>query len=523
MIAFLWLFGWVLAVAALAYLATMLATQTLREGLSRQVRLVLFVVSVITCLGLAQFAIVQHDVHVDLTQNQAFTADKAAVELIHSLNQRVSVTYFGHDDDPKAKRIKVILEKLDRSSPWLTVAFADPDKDPLLARRYDVKFYNVAVIEADDRRVLANSTSEIDIAIAIQKALRQTERSICFVTGHGELAIHNEEFHTHIESFGVGNQQSDHQHGHAHIPLVQTTQHGVGRLRRSLEALGFLVSEINLTTAIENSSKCDVVAIVSPQHPYSPDEISRLSTFYSSGSSIIALLDLGYKIDRGDKTSLLSNFLAEQGISVENTVVFDERQHHEQDIESLAVSNYPQHVITERIAMTIFPGARSLKINASNKDVTALVSGSAYSQKMDLRGAASEHVHKHEDGTLSSHQHGDNQDEVEETASDESAETPPVIIAVKESSGGKGKLVVAGDADFLTNSYFPYLSNSSLALSIFRWALGEQDAVRTEPALPVYQTLVLTQPQMRWLFALLVVGLPSAVLLVGFIVWLRSR
>lgn len=516
-----------LAVAVIGYVAILTATQALHEGTSRQFKLALFGLSVIACLGLAQFAVTQHDVHLDLTHNHAFTANKMAVELVASLNQPVSVTYFGHDDDPKAKRLKVILESLERSSQWLTAAFADPDKDPLLARRYDVKFYNIAVIEAAGRRVLASTTSEIDIAIAIQKALRQKELSACFVTGHGELGINNEEFHTHIESFGAANQQSDHQHGHAHIPVVQTTQHGAGRLRRSLEALGFLVSELNLTTVKANSISCDVVAIVGPQHPYSPDEIGVIRKLYESGTSVITLLDLG------NKAPLLSAFLSEQGISLENTVVIDDKQHHEQDVESLAVSSYPNHVITERIAMTIFPGARSLKIDESNAELAAVVNGSVYSRKMILGVDSHQHPHAHEDGTnsepLKSHSPNDHdirdgvQDFKEVAVGGDKKEAPPVIIAVKESSGGKGKLVVAGDADFLTNSYFPYLSNSSLALSIFRWALGEQDAIRTEPTLPVFQTVVLTQPQMRLLFALLVIGLPCAVLLVGFIIWLRNR
>src|SRR3546814_11656123 len=82
-----------------------------------------------------------------------------------------------------------------RRNPLLTVATVDPDKQPELARREGVRLYNAAVIEAAGRRVLVQGTDEAEIAIGIQRVLRQRAITVCFVEGHAELPMDAFEFH----------------------------------------------------------------------------------------------------------------------------------------------------------------------------------------------------------------------------------------------------------------------------------------------------------------------------------------
>lgn len=503
----LWIIGWLLAVGLLVVVGLRIAIKPRGETGRQWATLALFGLSNVLVIALAQHAILNKDSHLDLTRSKVFTPHEMAIELVDSLHEPVTVTYFGHEEDPKVKRLSIVLESLAKRSELLSLVVADPDKEPLLARRYQVSFYNVAVVEAAGRRVLVNTSNEVDIAIAIQKALRQRQTTICFVSGHGELAIDNDEFHTHVESLEGGAQT--HHHGHAHIPVVQTTEHGVGRLRRSLEALGFVVSELNLTTK-SSRAECAAIAIINPRFPFLPSEMAVIEAEYLAGSSIIILSDLGAELP------VVSEFLRKHGIVINDDVVIDEKQHHEQDIETLAVSSYPSHVITKKIAMTLFPGTRSINIEPDAGQVNPLVKGSVYSRAHALRDNENEVIHSH--GDEGSHIHP-----ASEGINSDNGEPEPTIVVVKASDDGTGKLVVGGDADFVSNSYFPYLSNSSLALSIFRWAVGEQDEVRTEPTLPVLQTIVLSQPQMRLLFILLVGVMPLAVVLVGLFVWWKNR
>ena len=185
-------------------------------------------------------------------------------------------------------------------------------------------------------------------------------------------------------------------------------------------------------------------------------------------------------------------------MSPSNDVIVDEKQHYESDEEALAISSYPQHVISEQIAMTMFPGARSLQINEAPNPLMAVVTAGPSGTTLPLG-----HTHDH--------------------AQRERVQGPLVIAAASGSSMDASRFFIAGDADFLTNSYFPYLSSSALALAIFRWASREQQDVHAEPAIPVFENLVLSQTQMKALFGVLVIAIPGLVLLAGIGIWWRRR
>jgi ABC-type uncharacterized transport system involved in gliding motility auxiliary subunit len=82
---------------------------------------------------------------------------------------------------------------------------------------------------------------------------------------------------------------------------------------------------------------------------------------------------------------------------------------------------------------------------------------------------------------------------------------------------------VVGDADFASNSFFPYMSNSDLVLAMIAWLLGEERAPTMKPLVEVLPTVVLTSRQVHGIFLLAVVGLPGLVVLVGGTVWWRRR
>ncbi|MEM7467478.1 MAG: Gldg family protein [Pseudomonadota bacterium] len=489
----LWFAGWVAAIALVTRSAFIAANRHGLANRSRLVRMFVIIAGVIVTAILAQWAIVNRDISIDFTHEQTYTPDASVLELVDALSEAVAVTYFGHGDDHRAGRLMRLLDILAQRSPHLSVQTFDPDKAPNLARQMGVSFYNVAVIEARGKRVYADSTDEKEIALAIQKALREKTSELCFVTGHGEAGIFNQEFHTHIESLGGAD---DHGHGHAHIPIVRSTPHGVGRMGRALKALGYSIREINLVTNPEVVSVCDVVSIVKPLHPFSQKEQEILNELLLEGVTILAFLDLAYP--HGE----LTGFLETNGVHLNHDVIVDRQHHHENNIETLAITSYPQSVLTRDIAMTIFPGASSLSINPQFAALEPVVTAGPSAALSVIRA---------QDSPLS------------EVSSETKQTAAPVFIVKKEADDVGGKLLIAGEADFLTNTYFPYLSNSAFALAIYRWAVGEEDSVQTAPSLPVLNTVILTNRQMRQIFFLLVVVLPLAVVAVGAVVWLRQR
>ena len=103
---------------------------------------------------------------------------------------------------------------------------------------------------------------------------------------------------------------------------------------------------------------------------------------------------------------------------------------------------------------------------------------------------------------------------------------------VDEARKGEGKLaadakrfrlVVVGDADFASNSFFPYLSNADLVLAAIGWLLGEERAPTMKPPVEVLPTVTLTGDQVRGIFLVTVLLMPGLLVLAGIAMWWVRR
>src|SRR5207249_12116473 len=85
------------------------------------------------------------------------------------------------------------------------------------------------------------------------------------------------------------------------------------------------------------------------------------------------------------------------------------------------------------------------------------------------------------------------------------------------------RVVVVGDADFASNSYFPYMANSDLALSMVRWLVREERTPKVRASVPVPPMVLLTTRQMQRIFTTVEILLPLSVVVVGAVGWWRRR
>jgi hypothetical protein len=85
------------------------------------------------------------------------------------------------------------------------------------------------------------------------------------------------------------------------------------------------------------------------------------------------------------------------------------------------------------------------------------------------------------------------------------------------------RAIVIGDGDFASNSFFPYVANSDLALAMVRWLARDEHATAISSRIPVPPQVLLTKGQMQGIFLALVVLLPLSVVGLGGVVWWRRR
>ena len=439
----------------------------------------------------ANMAFYRHDLQFDLTREQAFTPSAEAQAIVRGLNQPVQLTYFYQKQDPAGRGAATIAQLLGRLNPRLEVDTVDSDQHPALANQMGVQVYNTAVVRAGDRRIQVITTDEEDIALAILRAIRARETVICFATGHGEYDIDNFEFHTHFE--GV----QSHSHNIEGVGVVQMQQHGLGRLRRTIEKLGLVARKTLIAGGQQVPPDCSALVEANPRTRYTGADSAVLRAYLARGGSVLMLVEPDYAVDE-----TLASVLAKAGIRLGDGFVVDPVDHYFTDEQMIAVTKYTRHPITRALALSIYPGARPVEtVAAAQVTSTVLFSTSAQSYAITDRLRAQE----------------------------EGAEAPrgaiPLAAAAEGRLGSRNpfRLVVFGDADFASNSFFPYLANADMVLGSISWLIREERAPVVKPPVEVLPTVALTGAQVRAIFIATVLALPGSVALLGGLVWWRRR
>jgi gliding motility-associatede transport system auxiliary component len=505
----LWFVGWLGALAVVFGLGLRLPLQT---RLSRLLGLAYTWAVVAVACGVAVLAnvgLVRHDAHFDLTKERTFTPAGQAEAVVASLTRDVTLTYFYHAADQNGRRAKTIVEVLGRQSPHLHVRTVDPDKQPRLAELYGIRLYNAAVLEADGRRVEVMGTDEIDIALGMLRLLRRSVVTVCFLEGHGEYPFDNFEFHTHVETLQA------HTHGDKSSALVQMEGHGAGRLRRALEALGYEARKVITATASSIPTDCAAVVAVGPRATYLPTEGDLLADYLAHGGAALLLYDLGFVVE-----PRLEHLLARLGVRMEQGVVIDPLDHYATDLESVAVPVHEPHPITSRVALTFYPGVRPLTLlpPAPGISVTPLFYSSKDSYVRSVKPVEERHPRAIGPAAPPSASPGSDQPGRRLLAAAVEGRGPDAVTGSRPF-----RVVVVGDADFASNSFFPYMSNSDMVLSMVRWLSREERAPKIRPSVPVPRLLFLTKQQMKQVFLVIEGLLPLSVVLCGAVVWWRRR
>ena len=500
----LWLGGWLVAIVAVFWAALRLPLDIGFGSWRGKLYIAGIVVAAVGVCALANVALHLHDGHVDLTREKIYTPSAAALRVVDALDRDVAVTYFYNSRDPAAKRSRDVLEVMERRNPHFKLRAVDPDKEPTLARTSGIKIYNAAMIEAEGRRVLVQSTDEAEIALGIQRVLRERKITVCFVEGHGELPIDNFEFHTHLEN------AADHSHGDASSHVVEMPGHGVGRFRRALEAQGYEVQKLVLATRTEVPADCAVVVLASPRTTLLPAESTALRATLRRGGSALFLFDLGFVLEPE-----LERLMADLGMRFEQQVVIDPLSHYQNDPELVAVAGYDRHPVTRSLSLTIYPGIRPLSLAAPSAGVQVVPLLASSRDSYTRPVATAEHRIA---GAA--------------PVGDAAAATPPVagprvLGAIAEGtidgSSQPMRVIAVGDGDFASNSFFPYMANSDLLLSAIRWLAREERNTAVAARVPVPPHILLTGLQTQLVFGIIVILLPLSVIALGCFVWWRRR
>lgn len=450
----------------------------------------------------------------DMTADQEHSLSPQTISMLKAIDKPVDIVFF---HDRGMRETVELYEQIASRNPKINVRFFDPLLNPSQAKLLGVEFAGTALMESEGRKLTVNGPTETDIANGILRVTQGKQQLACFLDGHGEPDPFSLESHDHTEG------DAGHSHG-LETKLVQHERHGMAKARGSLEAMNYVVDKVNLLSAENDLSRCSVLLVIGPAFPLLEREVATIERFLVEGGNAMFLLDPFVQTG-------LEKLLVAYGLRLADGMVIDEASHFWADISAPAVSDYNRHEITQKLPLSFFPGVRAIQPTAqpvpgvavrplvnssrasyvsSDKTRPVRTGGADSAGPQTLMVVASFNPDNASTAELVMRQlRGESPD----------ADSPAVATADRKPS----RIVVAGDADFATNSYFHVLGNGALFLNAVNFLASRENLIGVEPRTYDLPYVHMTNTQMKGTFLLSIIFVPALMALLGVLVWWRRR
>ena len=459
----------------------------------------------------------------DLTAAQQYSLSDQTVRLLESLESPIRMLVFAQDID--FPRYRDRLAAYEYASDQVSLEFIDVDKNPAVARQYEIQSYGTVVFDYGGRVERVVSDEEQDVTNALIKAVEGEERKAYFVQGHGER------------------------------DPTGTDRDGYSALADALRLDNLSVETVVLAQTGETPDDAAVLVVAGPSTDLLPSESELLREYLEGGGKMLFLVDPPDGPDAPRRGNLLG-LIEAWGIEVGRDLVVDVSgvgQLLGTDATVPIAASYPAHPITDRFALlTAFPLARSVKPiegGTEGRVAESFVETSPRSwaeSNLDLTGGevALEEDQGDVPGPISiaaavsvevETEPGDAEDG-EEPAGDGGGDSDP-DGGDAEASDEEGdadeddadaapaetRLAVFGDSDFASNSSLGIQGNRDLALNAVNWLAEQENLISIRPREAEDRRITLTADQQFRVVVLSLVLIPGAIVGAGVFTWWRRR
>jgi ABC-type uncharacterized transport system involved in gliding motility auxiliary subunit len=324
---------------------------------------------------------------------------------------------------------------------------------------------------------MVTTISEQEITNALVRLMNPGQRTVYFLTGHGEPS------------------------------LTTSSQTSYTRVQTVLQAKNYTVRTLNLRAQNQVPADAKAIVIAGPTQAVPAEEISLLKDYVAHGGALVVLEEPTVLMDANMTSDPLVDYLTSTwGITLNNDLVIDPNQS-PPVITVGDTQNYGSHPITDKLQgkIAFFPTARSLTITTvTNVQTTALV-------KTISRAWGETDFAALKNNQL-----------VFDPVKDQAG--PLTIAAAATDSSNNGRVVVIGDSDFANDTYFDQYANSDMIINSVDWAAGQENMINLTAKQPITRQLVLPNSLLMVMLSItLIIILPGLVLAGGIVSWLMRR
>ena len=459
-------------------------------------------ISTVVVLAILVFVVMiaeRHPWRVDLTETGAFTLAEQTRNVLKALAKPIHIKAFFATASPEQSKAKDVLDTYKYFTKEVSYEFVDPDRQPEVARKYEVKSYGTLVLEGYGKTQTVQNAEEDAITNAMLKLTRAEEKQIYFLKGHGEKSIDDS--------------QKD----------------GYSNVKSALEKENHSVKELSLLQQEKVPDDASVVIVAGPKKNIFPQEIESIKAYLDGGGKLMVFLD-PYQ-DGG-----LRDFLRPYGIELKDDIVIDKlsRVFGGSYLMPVVMQYGPQKITANFEVATFYPEARSvrqMKDTPPSVHVTVLASTSpnawsetdaqllsqgqaSFDEKDDIAGPVPLVVLSEVDTPQQKDEKPGDASAKEQEEKDEEAPS---------GQSKKGFVLVAGDSDFVSNTNVGLSGNEDLFLNMVNFMAEEENLITIEPRKKAGRPLLLTQPQAQMFLWTCLVLVPLLVLMTGLGVYRVRR
>lgn len=438
---------------------------------------IIFIILFSSIIGLLAWLSHQYSFESDWTANNRNTLAPASIKLLEQIPAPVTITTFIPEGNLLSNRqyIQKLVEKYKKYKADITLEIMNPDIAPDKVRQMKVTNYGEVVVEYLGRNEHINQLTEKTLSNTLQRLLRQGERKLLYVSGHGERKPY----------------------GQANFDWKNFSE--------KLKSKG-ISSEILKLHETPDIPQADAIVIASPQVNFLPGEVKLLMNYVKQGGNLLWVQEPG-KSMYGLKP--LADLL---GISFYPGTIVDPTTQimNVKDPTFALITSYPAHAITRDFQyMSIFPKAAGiihaavkpqwhatpfLKTVARSWSETSILKGTIdYNQDSDIIG--------------------------------------PLTIGLalerkdeKEQAGSKNqRIVILGDGDFLSNTYLGNQGNLNIGSNIINWISNDDNLIDIPDSSSPDSQITITNLGGALIGLFFLIVLPLALLISGVLIWFKRR
>lgn len=391
----------------------------------------------------------RHPWRLDLTPEKRFTLSPHTKDVLARLGVDVEITAFYSSQDIGMRQdLADLLALYKDASPRVTTRLLDLDRSPGTAEQLGVGTYNTAVVSAGDRRERVDLVLEELVTSAILRTAGTPPVRTVVVTGHGECN-----------------------------PAEDEERSGMGQAAHALVADGFDLQVAQGAATLPGAD--GLVVLAGPTRDLTNAEVDTITRFVRGGGSLLVLVD-------PPTPRSITTLLAAFGVEPGNDIVVDEqgRLFGTDGLAARVAFLNESLVLHAPEVGAILPVAQSLRlvdaegVRADYLGVTADTTWADVDRR-PLAGGKAEFREDH----------------------DRRGPLPIAALARVDAGGGReGRVVVVGDADFVTNLHLGVLGNRDLLIAVAELAVRADAYTASRPpvaAPSTFSSLALTAREAR--------------------------